>query len=123
MLEGLPSNSAMVSNNCSVFFLPSLTRMLRLNVVLWSRAILQQNPSEAEVEGTCMWTACSSRVFVIKREKNVGYHATLRYAWFHTVKVNFEVPCLDFTFPLKLVPNHCKHLQVTDTMQAFCFAS
>lgn len=36
-----------------------------------------------------------------------------------TLKVNCDVTCPDFTFPLKLVPNHCKNLQAIDDTQDF----
>lgn len=37
--------------------------------------------------------------------------------------MKFDVTCLDFIFPLKLVPSHCKNLQVPDNSQDFRFVT
>lgn len=37
--------------------------------------------------------------------------------------MKFDVTCLDFIFPLKLVPIHCKNLQVPDNSQYFWFVT
>lgn len=37
--------------------------------------------------------------------------------------MKFDVTCLDFIFPLKLVPTHCKNLQVPDNSQDFRFVT